>query len=601
MPSSSSPRVGAVICGLDARRLGPELEAPLAPAEQPEQRLLAFDRTGRGVDDVTRRAGARGRARCGPRSCGGATRWCRAAVQVEELEQIDERNLRQATLDHLARLVHHRIEAPIHASPARRTRSPTSSGSASPGSAAAPHSSAPPAGVVADEDEAHAPRAGIRAQDLDQLAGVDQLERARHDQHVGRLADRGLERRSAVRNDARRVAAHARTPRAGARRVPGWRPRSRPGDSRVLRQRVMGTPSARWSWKARCSTVTRSAVWNSTARRSRSVGLADQRVARSLGVVHQEGSARADLRRRHAGHRGTGERLGALVGDEHQLRCGSGTGRSAPVPRAPGARTERPARRTADPRSWERRSTSPSTKRSTCGSASRTERLPLRGECVEHQRERLAFQLVDDALAILGEARRQHASQLFDLGAVDRIAKPPPGACAAARLRRCRAPRRASTVRASGASARRRRARRSRASTPRSAPRWRSRAGRWCAARGRSGTRSARATRRARRRSARGASAQSPRAPLRSARTNARSDPPCGSRCAPRPRRRRRCRRASRGRGTSGARALRKRSAFARATAAGAAKRSATARSRSSNGEPAILSVRRTKPSTRPS
>ena len=144
------------------------------------------------------------------------------------------------------------------------TRSPTSSGSASAGSVAAPHSSAPPRRRFADEDEAHAACARVGAQDPDQLAGVDQVEGAGRDQHVGRFLHGRLERRGPVRDDARSVAANG----AGFAK-PFGSLQVRVGDQDQAAhggslQRVIGTPSARCSWKARCSTVTRSAVWKST-------------------------------------------------------------------------------------------------------------------------------------------------------------------------------------------------------------------------------------------------------------------------------------------------------------------------------------------------
>jgi len=127
-------------------------------------------------------------------------------------------------------------------------------------------------------------------------------------------------------------------------------------------------------------------------------------------------------------------------------------------------------------------STSPSTKRSTCGRTSAPSGCPFEASASKHQRERLASnswtmlsRSSPDAPTARGAAPRS--------GCRRRETRRPPGACAAARLRCCRAPRRASTARTSGVSARRRRARRSRASGRRSAPAGGGTTDRWYAAR----------------------------------------------------------------------------------------------------------------------
>jgi hypothetical protein len=130
-----------------------------------------------------------------------------APIQVEELEQVDERDLRETTLDHLARFLHHRIQlgtalgqigdALAHlvgiGVGGDRQRAPLFGAAR---------------GRLADEDESHAPRTGVGAQDLDESGGVDQLEWIRGDQYVGHFSERGLERGRAVRTDVSRVAAN---------------------------------------------------------------------------------------------------------------------------------------------------------------------------------------------------------------------------------------------------------------------------------------------------------------------------------------------------------------------------------------------------------
>ena len=129
------------------------------------------------------------------------------AIQVEELEQVREGDLRETAFDLLGRLAHHRVElgaadheirdalADLVGIRVERERD-----------------SAPLRGRrvlrIGEEDEADPARTGVRAQDLHQLAGLDEGQRPDRDQHVGHLRHAGLERIGPVHDGAGREAAH---------------------------------------------------------------------------------------------------------------------------------------------------------------------------------------------------------------------------------------------------------------------------------------------------------------------------------------------------------------------------------------------------------
>jgi len=110
MPSSSSARVGVVICVVTRPASGRNSKLPSLQPSSRNKRLLPFHRSGRGVDDVASRRCTRPRtarpSNCARRSSNRAG----APIQVEELEQVHERDLRQAPPDDLARFLHHRIQ-----------------------------------------------------------------------------------------------------------------------------------------------------------------------------------------------------------------------------------------------------------------------------------------------------------------------------------------------------------------------------------------------------------------------------------------------------------------------------------------------------------
>ena len=114
-------------------------------------------------------------------------------------------------------------------------------------------------GDAAQEDEAHALRARVRAQDLGEPRRVDQRQVERRDHGVRLVGERDLERRGAVRREGRRDAARrARLADAlGARRVAV-------GDQHRAEAAIAppysptGMPRSRPSWNVSVSTSTRS-------------------------------------------------------------------------------------------------------------------------------------------------------------------------------------------------------------------------------------------------------------------------------------------------------------------------------------------------------
>jgi hypothetical protein len=130
-----------------------------------------------------------------------------AAVQVEELEQVGEGDLGEASFDVVARLAHHRVELGA----ARDQLGDALADLV--GVGVGRHVDRAPLGgrralAVADEDEAHAAGTRVGAQDLDQLGGLDQRQPADRHQHLGHLGDACLERVGTVHDRAGRVSAH---------------------------------------------------------------------------------------------------------------------------------------------------------------------------------------------------------------------------------------------------------------------------------------------------------------------------------------------------------------------------------------------------------
>ena len=195
----------------DARRnrhrLGSEGEAPVAPREQAEQRLLPVDRTGGSLDDVA--LVQVDPAALAPPIRGAAPQLEAAAppVQVEELEQVCEGNLGEAPFHLFPGLLQHRVElgAPLHqvgdslSDLVRIGLERQENG--------APLGRRRVLGV-AQEDESDPARPRVRAQDLDELPGIDQRQRADGDEHLRTLGDARFEGICSVPDGARGETAH---------------------------------------------------------------------------------------------------------------------------------------------------------------------------------------------------------------------------------------------------------------------------------------------------------------------------------------------------------------------------------------------------------
>ena len=293
MPSISSARVGVRIRGASVHPVRREAERPVAPAEQAEERLLALDRAGRGLHQVAvahpDRAALLALAGLAPRELDGAA----AAVHVEELEQVGERDLREPALE---------LAVGLAVAPGRRRCARAARGA--PRRGARPRSASADGGSTSSKQLVPRSRSGSRPRKMKRtpwarglarrisasLLGVDQREvdgrdhgvrarrrapprarprrggakRRREAARRARLADALRARRVPVGDQDRPLAA---IPRAAPTRPPGCRDPGRAGRSgaRRARDRTCGRAS-----RGRPRRRARGAARRASPRRSRS-------------------------------------------------------------------------------------------------------------------------------------------------------------------------------------------------------------------------------------------------------------------------------------------------------------------------------------------
>ena len=282
MPSISSARVGVRMRGAMFTRFGRKLKVPVAPAEQAEQRLLALDRADRGLDQVAvahpDRAALLALAGLAPRELDRAA----AAVHVEELEQIGERDLREATLE---------LAVGLGVAPGRRPCARAAASSASTrtadlvgvrveGASTSSNQLAPRSrsGTRPRKTKRTPWVRGLARRISTSFCGVDQLE-------VGAARSRRRARPRAAASSAaapcgakaRREAAHGAglADALGALRVPVRdQDRAAHASPSAAATRRPGCRDRAPSWKVRCSTSTRSQLWKSVTRPLVAGGLA---------------------------------------------------------------------------------------------------------------------------------------------------------------------------------------------------------------------------------------------------------------------------------------------------------------------------------------
>ena len=241
-----------------------------APREQPEQRLLARRRSRARLDQVAVAhpdAPALARAARRPAELDHAG----PAVHVEELEQVGERDLREPALE-LAAGPRVAPGAAVRLARAARAAPREARDLVGVGAAREPRRARlarPRAAAPAEEEEAHARARGFARRISASCAASISGRSAGAITAAGTSASAASS--AAAPWGAKRVAkprARHASPRRRARRRP-----VRDQDRSLISPRL-GTPSSRWSRTASDSTSTRSQLWNSVTRPSRSAGSA---------------------------------------------------------------------------------------------------------------------------------------------------------------------------------------------------------------------------------------------------------------------------------------------------------------------------------------